>query len=419
MEGKSVDTSGAGKLTDQLLRKLPAPTTGNRITYDRGNDAVRGFGIRVTAGGARSFVLNYVIGGRERRLTIGAYPEWSATAAREEAKRLKREVDTGHDPLGERVAYREAPTVDELCERYLEEHAAKKRAAAEDRRMIDRTVRPELGARKVAEITYTDIDRLHRKLTKTSARKKTGAPYAANRLLALLSKMFSLSIRWGMRSDNPAKGVERNNEERRYRYLSRDELRRLTDALATHSSQSAANAIRLLLLTGARRGEVLSATWDQFDLKAGIWTKPSSHTKQKREHRIPLSAPARQLLAEMRETVSRQAHWQTGGASPYLFPARSGDGPMADLKSSWTTICCAADLQGLRLHDLRHTYASVLAGAGFSLPLIGALLGHTQAQTTARYSHLADDPMRAATERVGAIVTGNDKPAAEIVAITR
>ena len=111
MQGKSADTSGAGKLADQLVRKLPAPATGNRITYDRGNEAVRGFGVRVTASGARSFVLNYVIGGRERRLTIGAYPQWSAAAAREEAKRLKREVDIGRDPLGERVAYREAPTV--------------------------------------------------------------------------------------------------------------------------------------------------------------------------------------------------------------------------------------------------------------------------------------------------------------------
>jgi integrase len=389
------------------------PATGNRITYDRGNEAVRGF-VRVTAGGSRSFIVNYVIGGRERRLTIGAYPEWSAAAAREEAKRLKREVDIGRDPLGERVAYREAPTVHELCDRYLEEHAAKKRSGAEDRRMIERTVRPELGARKVAEITYTDIDRLHRKLTKTSARKKTGAPYAANRLLALLSKMFSLSIRWGMRSDNPAQGVERNNEERRYRYLSGDELRRLTDALATHSSQSAANAIRLLLLTGARRGEVFSATWDQFDLEAGTWTKPSSHTKQKREHRVPLSAPVRQLLGEMRGEVANPAT-PTGKREkpfPYLFPARSGDGSMADLKSSWAAICRTANLQGLRLHDLRHTYASVLAGTGFSLPLIGALLGHTQAQTTARYSHLADDPLRAATERVGAIVTGKsgDEP---------
>jgi hypothetical protein len=170
-----VDASGTGKLIDPVVRKLPLPATGNRITYDRGNDAVRGFGVRVTAGGARSFILNYTAGGRERRLTIGAYPEWSVAAAREEAKRLKREVDSGRDPLAERVAYRGAPRVNELCDCYLEEHAVKKRSVVEDRRMIERTVRPEFGARKVAEITYTDIDRLHRKLTKTSSRRRRPA----------------------------------------------------------------------------------------------------------------------------------------------------------------------------------------------------------------------------------------------------
>jgi integrase len=404
------------------VRKLLPPVTGNRITYDRGYDAVRGFGIRVTAGGARSFILNYIAGGRERRLTIGSYPEWSVVGAREEAKRLKREIDIGRDPLGERVAYREAPTVSELCDRYLEEHAAKKRGGPEDRRMIERTVRRELGARKVADVTYTDIDRLHRKLTVSSARKKTGgAPYAANRLLALLSKMFSLSIRWGMRPDNPAKGVERNPEERRVRFLGGDELRRLTDALAEHSSQPAANAIRLLLLTGARSGEVLSATWDQFNLEIGIWTKPSSHTKQKREHRVPLSAPARQLLSEMKEAASRQTRERRRESSPYLFAARLGEGPMVDLKSSWRAICCSADLQDLRLHDLRHSFASMLASAGLSLPVIGALLGHTQPGTTARYAHLFDDPLRAATERVGAIVTGNDdgKASADVIPLNR
>jgi integrase len=156
--------------------------------------------------------------------------------------------------------------------------------------------------------------------------------------------------------------------------------------------------VRLLLLTGARRGEVLSATWDQFDLTAGIWTKPSSHTKQKKEHRVPLSAPARQLLAEI-----KAKNWKP---SPYVFPGRAGDGPMNEIKKSWAALCKATDLRGVRLHDLRHTYASVLASAGLSLPVIGALLGHTQPGTTARYAHLFDDPLRAATERAAAIVTG-------------
>src|SRR5438270_8186123 len=158
--------------------------------------------------------------------------------------------------------------------------------------------------------------------------------------------MFSLAVRWGMRPDNPAKGIERNPEEARQRYLTGDELRRLTAALAAHPSRQAADAMRLLLLTGARTQEVLGATWDQFDLDLGIWTKPSSHTKQKRAHPVPLSAPARQLLVEI-QTRQRKSDV----ASPYLFPGRAGGGPMVDLKSSWRAICRVADLRGLRVHD--------------------------------------------------------------------
>ncbi len=341
--GKSVASSdttpdtGTGRLTDSLVRKLPVPAKGAKITYDRGPDAIRGFGIRITAKGVRAFVLNYVVRGIERRMTIGGYPAWTVAAARAEAKRLKREIDRGTDPLGERIAEREAPTVDELCDRFLEEHAVKKRAELEYRRIIERTVRPELGARKVAEVTYADIDRMHRKLTTTSLHKKTGgAPYSANRAVAVTSKMFNLAIRWGMRADNPAKGIERNPEQPRRRYLSGDELRRLTAALATHRSRPAADAVRLLLLTGARSSELLGATWDQFDLDLGIWTKPSSHTKQNREHPVPLSAPARQLLVEM------QARRRKELPSPYLFPGRTGDGPMVDLR------LVARDLPGRR-----------------------------------------------------------------------
>lgn len=400
------------KLTDALIRSLTAPARGNRVTYERGAGAVRGFGVRVTAAGAKSFVLNYTVTGRERRFTIGAYPGWSVAAARDEARRLRQAIDRGEDPLGERIAIREAPTFDELCDRYIAEYAVRKRTARGDESAIRRVLRPKLGSRKVASITFADIDALHRKATVENG------PYAANRLLALLSKMFALAVRWGMRPDNPAKGVSRNPEERRYRYLSGDELRRLTEALAVHPNRLAANAVRLLLLTGARRGEVLGATWDQFDLAAGVWTKPSSHTKQKREHRVPLSAPAQQLLAEMKAEAELRAEKMKREISRYVFPARVGDGPMVEIKTAWAALCKAAGLSGVRIHDLRHTYASLLASAGLSLPIIGALLGHTQPGTTARYAHLFDDPLRAATERVAAIVAG-DRAGADVVPIGR
>jgi integrase len=399
------ESVATGGLSDALVRGLSAPTSGSRITYDRGPDRVRGFGIRITAAGTKAFVLNYTIAGRERRMTIGEYPTWRVATARAEARKLRQEIDRGIDPLGERIAEREAPTVAELCDRYLKEHAVKKRDAGRgDAAMIRLHILPALRSRKVASIAYTDIDKLHRKLSAT-------APYQANRLAALLSKMFSLAIRWQMRPDNPCKGVERNQEEKRSRYLSGDELRRLTEALAVHPSKAVANAVRLLLLTGARKTEVLGAPWDQFDLAEGVWVKPSSHTKQKKEHRVPLSAPARQLLVEMKAEA---------GVSPYLFPARSGGGAghLTEIKKSWSALCKAGGISGVRVHDLRHSYASFLASAGLSLPIIGALLGHTQPQTTARYAHLFDDPLRQATERVGAIVAGSGKgDGAEVVEI--
>jgi integrase len=418
-EQSMAETKSAGpvRLTDAIVRSLAPPHVASKITYDAGPGRVAGFGCRVTAAGAKAFILNYTLAGRERRLTIGAYPAWKVATARREAERLRQEIDRGIDPLGERIAEREAPTVSELCDRYFAEHAVRKRSTKGDESMIRRVIKPALGNRKVASIAYADIDKMHRKLSET-------APYQANRLVALLSKMFSLSIRWKMRADNPCKGVERNHEERRYRYLTGDELRRLTEALTVHPSGAAANAVRLLLLTGARRGEVLAAEWEQFvGLEAGpaTWVKPSSHTKQKREHRVPLSEPARLLLATMKAVAETEAKQKSRLPSRYLFPARTGAaaGSMTEIKRSWAAICKAADLRGVRLHDLRHTFASVLASAGLSLPVIGALLGHTQPGTTQRYAHLFDDPLRAATERAGAIVTGKDDRAGEVVPMER
>jgi integrase len=242
---------------------------------------------------------------------------------------------------------------------------------------------------KVAGVSYADIDALHRKI---SAR----APVHANRVLALLSRMFSLAIRWGLRSDNPVKGVERNQEHKRQRYLTGAELARLTTALAELRDQGAANVVRLALLTGCRRGEALAARWADFELAAGVWTKPGATTKQKTTHRVPLSAAACQLLAEMKAQA---------GDSEWLFPARFTPHRL-DIDDAWAILRKTAGIPDVRLHDVRHTFASVLASSGLSLPIIGQLLGHTTAQTTLRYSHLLDDPLRAATERAAAVITG-------------
>ncbi|GEP07213.1 tyrosine-type recombinase/integrase [Methylobacterium oxalidis] len=373
----------AARITETLVKSLPSPERGNRITYDT---ELKGFGVRITAAGAKSFILNYRIAGRERRYTIGSYPEWSATAARKEAEGLKRQIDRGEDPMAKRSEERETATIAELCALYEERHLPKKRpnSQRDDRVFIRNVILPRWGREKVTAIRHTDIEALHREV---SAR----APYRANRLVALLSKMFSLAVKWELTKENPVTGIERNPERMRTRYLSADELQRLQEALDLYPNQQVANAIRLLLLTGSRRMEVLSATWDQFNLKAGIWIKPAASVKQAREHRVPLSAAALELLTNMKG--SSQGRW--------LFPGKVAGKPLGDIKKAWASICRQAGLEDIRLHDLRHSFASYLASAGHSLPVIGALLGHTQAQTTHRYAHLLDEALRGATDQVG------------------
>jgi integrase len=386
----------AHRLSDGLVRRLTPPAHGNTITYDT---EVSGFGIRVTAASARSFVLNYrrKADGLERRYTIGQWPAWSVSGARVEAKRLRRAIDGGADPIGEDRAMRDAPTVADLAERFEREHIARQAAPTQRdyRSILCNDILPALGERKIATVDTADIERLHAAVSRR-------APVRANRMLAVVGKMFNLAVKWKLHSDSSARGVQKNREHQRRRYLKPDELARLMEALATDPNQDVADALRLLLLTGARKGEVINARWDQFDFAAGKWTKPHTATKQKCEHTVPLSAPARALLAGR--------YKKRDAASPWVFPGRNG--PRDDLKA-WPRICKAAALADLHIHDLRHTYASQLASAGFSLPVIGALLGHSQPQTTSRYAHLFDDPLREATERIGAIIAGEQS--AEVV----
>ncbi|MEI9899633.1 MAG: integrase family protein [Hyphomicrobium sp.] len=242
------------KLTDAVVRSLAVPATGNVVAYDGGHrDAVAGFGCRVTASGKRAFILNYrTRSGRERRYTIGQFPDWTTSAARDHAGDLKAKIRGGYDPLAELEGDREAKTIADLCDRFEEEFLPKKRPATQRDygTIIRKWIRPDLRHKKVAELEFSDIDALHRKVT------KSGATYNANRTVAVLSKMLTLAVQWHWRADNPARGIERNHEEKRQRYLSTAELARLIAALNGHADQEAANIVRLLLLTGARRGEV-------------------------------------------------------------------------------------------------------------------------------------------------------------------
>ena len=369
------------RISDRFAKTAPAPERGNRVTYD---DALRGFGLRVTAKGMRSFVLNYRVKGRERRITIGPYPAWSVAAARKQAEEYRRRVNLGDDPLEEREASRDAATVKDLFARYAEEHLPTKaaRSAADDRSMWIKDILPALGPKKVADLTSTDCDKLHRAIS-------VDRPTRANRVIEVLCKALNLAIRWGWLERNPASGVRRNPEIKRTRYLSHAEIERLEAALDAHPQRASADAIRFLLLTGCRKGEAFGATWDQFDLPGRVWTKPETMTKQRKLHRVPYSEAVAAILERRRA--------EAGGT--FIFSGRLGT-PLVDVKKTWTSVCKTAGLSDIRMHDLRHTYASLLVSSGVSLPVVGALLGHSQPQTTARYAHLYDDTLRSATQAV-------------------
>jgi integrase len=402
----------ATKLNDKIVEGLQAPQKGNRRVPD---SAVQGLHAQVTAAGRRSWVLRYRFHGVETLYTIGDFPDWRTAAARTEAQRLKRLIDQGINPKTTRDEERAAPTVADMAARYEAEHLPGKRprSANEDRALIRDYILPALGKLKVADVTQADVRKMHRKIT------QDGKPVRANRVLACVRTMFALATSpdWNMRPDNPARGgtggVQRNPEDGRERFLSEAEIARLSDVLARHPERTTVALIRFLMMTGCRFGEAANATWDQFDLALGIWKKPSRSTKQKKHHGMPLSAPALALLSE------RKAETTGSLVFPSPKPSRKhkqrGEHPLTTIQTAWARIRRAAGIEDVRPHDLRHSFASVLAGSGASLQLIGSLLGHAQVSTTQRYAHLADDARRAAVERVGAVLTSNGRPPAEVV----
>ncbi len=381
------------RLTKAKIDKLRCDSASETIYWDTD---LPGFGLRVKPSGIKSFVIQYRnrSTGRSRRKTLGKYgPLLSLHQAREMARGLLSDVVRGADPVAEGQRLRTAPTIADLAQRYLIEHAIPKKrpgSVRNDRSMLSRHILPALGRLKVHEVRSREIAALHTSLKAT--------PYEANRMLALLSKMLSLAVRWDLRPNNPAIGIEKFPEERRTRWLSDAELLRLTTALDAHPNQIAADAIRLQLLTGARIGEVLAATWSEFDLDRGVWTKPSHHTKQKRTEHLPLASATIALIQSIKDDrVSK---------SNYLFPNRACSDHIRDLKAFWKSVMRTAEIKDYRIHDNRHTHASHLVSSGLSLPIVGRLLGHTNPSTTQRYAHLADDPLRQAAEVMGRKFSG-------------
>jgi integrase len=365
--------------------------------------AVPGFGARRQRGPAVTYFLKYRNeDGCQRWHSIGRHgAPWTPDTARAEARRLLGAVAAGGDPAAERDAQKAAPTVAELAARFLSEHVEAKRkprTAQEYRRLIEKVILPALGSKRVASVTRADVARLHH------ARQAT--PTEANRTLAVLSAMFTFAERLGERPDgsNPCRHVERFREHRRERFLSADELGRLGDTLAGYSgSPYHVATIKLLVFTGARLGEVLGLRWEWIDFDLGEARLPDSKTGAKTLHLPP---PALEVLASLPRIEDE----------PHVLGGRRGT---TFIEKPWWVIRAAAGLGDVRLHDLRHAFASVAASSGMGLPIIGKMLGHTQAATTARYAHLASDPVKAAAAAVAGTIAAamnrNGGPGGKIV----
>jgi integrase len=384
------------KITKRTVDQLPAG--------DQAWDSeVKGFGVRCRASGAKYYLVKMRVGARQRWITIGRHGSpWTPDTARREALRLLGLRAAGKDPATEPDRQKGAVTIAELGSRFLQEHVAqhcKPRTADEYRRTMQIYISPVLGRHRIADLTRADVAQFHHRFR--------DCPYQANRSLAVLSRMMNLAEAWGLRLDgsNPCRHVKKYREEKRERYLTKEELRRLGATLAEAERNKtegpfALAAIGLLTLTGARLSEILTLRWEYVDLANGVLRLPDSKTGAKE---VYLNEAAIKLLRDMPRMAG----------NPYVIAGKKGGARLINLQNPWRRIRAAAALNDVRIHDLRHSFASVAAGTGMSLPMIGKLLGHSQPATTARYAHLADDPIRAASNLIGtemAAVMNGGKP---------
>ncbi len=390
------------KITKKLVDRIEPDPARDVLVWDTG---VSGFGLRVTRGGVKSYVFQYKIHGRDRRMTLGEHGRaLTLDAARKLAVTHRLAVQAGGDPAGEAETAAAAPTVRDLAARYLEEHASKKSASS--RRAAEMLFRlyllPALGSRKVAAVTWSNLDALHRKLAH--------APYQANRLLSLASKAWTLAARWGWFPrdvPNPARGHDRFPETARGRALDGEQLARLGAALDVEQDGTSVAALRFCLLTGCRPGEALAARWEDVNLSARVWRLPAAKTGPRA---VYLGTPAVEVLAGL----TRRGSW--------LFRGRgSADAPLSSLRALWERVAARAELPaGLRLYDAtRHTFATTAAELEIPRDVRKLLMGHAAGQEAHdRYIHATAVLLRAADLVAGELeraLRGEEKPVAKVL----
>jgi integrase len=386
------------KLTKSVVDSLTCTSSAPAFLWD---DQLIGFGVKALPSGTKKFFVKYRTGAggrlaKQRWIGLGAFGQLTCDQARAQAQQVLAAIARGEDPQGAKFKLRKAPRLDDLWSKFATDYLPRRKPVT--RREYESQwrdiIKPQLGKLLVEGITRADMDKLHKGLAAT--------PYRANRVLALCSRLMNVAeaIEWRQQGTNPCRYVERFKERARTRYLTGPELSRLGESLkhlvAIGDVQpSASNAIKLLLFSGARLNEILQAKWDWVDLERQLILLPDSKTGEKP---IFLSAAALEILHAQREM-------QADCPSDYIFAGRSAGKHMINLRKPWMRVCQHAGITGVRLHDLRHTAASVAVGQGASLAIVGRLLGHTQAQTTMRYAHVDTDPALVAANLIGNVVT--------------
>jgi integrase len=409
------------RITKRSVDALGCPPGKDReVLWD---DDLAGFGVVAFPSGSKSYVVQYRQNGISRRSNIGKHGRLTPDEARSEAKKLLGAVETGVDPIADKKAARGVMTLREAATLYLERHVdAKKkiRTAAEYRRLLEHDILPKLGGKRLVDIQRANVIGLHLEMSKEKS-------VTANRAMAVLSALWGWAAKLEIVSaaENPVRGLDKNREQGRERFLTEEEFERLGAAIHEAETEGlpmeidvgnpkskhapkpgtrrqpldpfAATAIRLLILTGARLREILHLKWSDVDLRRSLLFLPDSKTGRKTIY-----------LSEQAVAVIKALPRMSG--SDYVIAGGKAGRPRADLKRPWAAIRKAAKLHDVRIHDWRHSFASIAVGESMGLPLVGKLLGHQNQATTARYAHLDANPLKRAADQIGAKISAAMSP---------
>lgn len=394
-----------GPITATTVKKLVHGPERYTLWDGDHDKAVKGFGVRIAAAPSRTktFVFRYRPGGGRkaplRLFVIGRYGSMTPEQARAEAEKAEAKARLGQDPQAERAETRAELTVSELCDRYMKEGVAHKKDStlAIDKVRIARHIKPALGRKRLSEVKQGDVQRLLADIAEgrlADTPHARGGKAAASRTVGLLSGIFAFAVNQRLMASNPAKAIKRPKDNKRKRYLSGPELARLGAVLAEREASGpphVASVIRLLLLTGCRKNEIVRLKWSEVDLGNGLLRLEDSKTGAKD---VRLGSAAAALLAGLER-----------GNSLFVFPHPDDmSGPIRNIDWAWVRVRGAAGIPDVRLHDLRHSFASVGMNSGFGLAILRDLLTHSDISTTQRYAHIADDPLQAAADQISASI---------------